>query len=217
MKVAPANVIRALRFMQAVITMLEKRGYELKVRQEDTVVIISGQEMKIALREKVRTTKKPGKYGFDNEYTPEGKLILKLDSYPQKEWQDGPRTLEEQLPDILARLETQGQRKMAQQIESDKWHREWEEKERVRKEAEQRQQQELANFKHLLKASGIWQKAERIRAYIQQVEQKAANNNELTEETQQWIQWARNKVDWYDPLTNGSDKWLKDMDGDELE
>jgi hypothetical protein len=36
-------------------------------------------------------------------------------------------------------------------------------------------------------------------------------NNELSEELQNWIIWANDKADWYDPLVNKADAWLNHL------
>jgi hypothetical protein len=47
-----------------------------------------------------------------------------------------------------------------------------------------------------------------IRQYIEAVKQKAINMNNLTPETQEWINWANDKADWLDPLINKPDEIL---------
>jgi len=39
----------------------------------------------------------------------------------------------------------------------------------------------------------------------------------LTEKTKQWIKWANNKANWYDPLINFDDDLLDDVNKETLE
>ena len=50
-----------------------------------------------------------------------------------------------------------------------------------------------------------------IREYIKTVEAKAIENEPLTSELKDWVQWASKKADWYDPLINGDDPLLDDV------
>ena len=52
------------------------------------------------------------------------------------------------------------------------------------------------------------QRANRLREFIAAVEDRAHRDGELTQEKQQWIEWARAKADWIDPLVRRSDQIL---------
>ncbi len=47
-----------------------------------------------------------------------------------------------------------------------------------------------------------------MRNYIKQIEINAIKENKLTVELSNWIKWASNKADWYDPLTDKKDDIL---------
>jgi hypothetical protein len=211
--VSPQNVNRALCFMQGLISALEQRGHQLKVNSEETVVVVSGQSIMVALREKVKIKKVPNKWGsFDNTYEPEGSLVFKLGKYSTKEWQDGSKKLEEQLQEIIARMEIEAQRSIEAEIERKKREDERMEKERQRKAVEQRQKQELNEFRKLVVNADRWQLAQHLRAYLEQLEKQAEKTNTLTDELKEWLNWAQHKVNWYDPLINAKDEWLSDED-----
>jgi len=36
----------------------------------------------------------------------------------------------------------------------------------------------------------------------------------MTEEFKDWLGWAKQKADWYDPIVNASDKLLPNIDSD---
>mgnify|MGYP006333058379 FL=1 len=66
----------------------------------------------------------------------------------------------------------------------------------------------MEKFNSLVKLSEQYNKTLMIRQYIEAVKQKAINSNNLTPETQEWINWANDKADWIDPLINKPDEIL---------
>lgn len=48
------------------------------------------------------------------------------------------------------------------------------------------------------------------------MEQHAILKNDLNEEIQFWIAWARKKADWVDPIVNADDELLWNVDRDKL-
>lgn len=215
--VSPGNIHRTLCFMQGLISALEKRGHQLAVKSGETVVVVYGQSMEIALREKVKMKLLPNSWGVQRAvYEPGGSLILKLGRYGTKEWQDNARKLEEQLSDIIARIEVEAQLSNERAIQAEKEREIKREQERLRAIFEQKKQQELDHFKALLTDAAHWQMTAQLRAYLDEVEKQAENKNELTAELKQWLVWARQKADWLDPLIHAQDEWLSEEDRQEL-
>ncbi len=75
-----------------------------------------------------------------------------------------------------------------------------------------KKEKELAMFKGLLKESKRWHDLVMLRNYIDAVETQARNKNDLTEDRKKWIEWARKKVEWYDPFILAEDELLSDID-----
>ena len=67
---------------------------------------------------------------------------------------------------------------------------------------------EYAQLEKLKVSATQWLEAERLRQYIDAVEQAAVRNGELNEELKDWISWARIKADCMDPLIAVSDAIL---------
>ena len=83
--------------------------------------------------------------------------------------------------------------------------------EQRRREAEQRRQEkidrynlEVSKTKGLVNAAKDYDTACKIRAYIYAVEAKGT----LDAETAEWIRWAKQKADWYDPTISRKDEFL---------
>lgn len=212
-KVAPSNVKRALRIFDSLIKLLRFRGHDVKVHYGTTYAIVEGEEIEIALREKLRIEKTTDEYNWtSNKYFPTNKLIFKIDRYNIKEFIDGKLTLEEMLPDILANLEYRGQKEKEWRIKREIERAKEEELERIRKEQKARKERELADVKKLFKESEAWHISTNLYNFIKEVEVRAVNNNTMTEETQTWLTWAKQKADWYNPFIKREDEFLDEND-----
>ncbi|MFT3845774.1 MAG: hypothetical protein QM725_12030 [Lacibacter sp.] len=216
-KVARANIPRALRFMDSIIKILRKRGHGIEFRNDKTCVHIDDQYIEIRLREKLRKEIVKGTYYDSTVYKPNGLLAFQLGSYNDKEWKDGKMTIEEMLSAIIAKIEIVAEERKECQIQRQKEQEIRAEEERIRKEYEKRKEKDLSEFKSMLLKSSRWHKAVNLRNYIDEVEAKAQAKDCLDEELKSWIIWARSKADWYDPFTETTDELLQEIDRETLE
>jgi len=214
-RVTPALVPRALRFMDTLIKLFEARGYSLKIDSRGTYVVLKGQDIKIACREKTKIVEKPGTPWPTREYVPTGVLSFKSEGYHSGEWKDGTKKLEEQLSKILAFLEESVQGLFAIWEENRKRDEIREAAERKEKEAKLRIANEIRDFKQLLQKSLRWQQASVLRKYLIEVEQKFSSEDVSTEH-REWLAWAQKKADWFDPLVESTDPLLDGIDRDSL-
>jgi hypothetical protein len=60
----------------------------------------------------------------------------------------------------------------------------------------------------MLSDAGLLPRANRLRQFIAAVEDRARHDGERTPEKQQWIEWARAKAHWLNPLVRRSDPIL---------
>lgn len=216
--VSKEQLSRALRLMDTLIKALRLRGHQINTSRHNTTVNINGQDVPIGLREKTKRVKRESDSRYDSyDYVHVGKLAIKvIESYSNKEFSDGKLPLENQLAHIIASFELWAKEKI-------EWHErcrqnqlKWQEEERIRKEFEKRQEDDLESFRQTLKNAKRWHKAENLRNYINEVESKAIVGNNLTEETKAWLIWARKKADWYDPFIEADDELLKGTDKETL-
>lgn len=216
-RVSQANVARALRFMDTLIKALRARGHEIKFRNGDTYAVVMDHDFKILLREKHRReVVKDGSWDR-SVYHPTGVLYFQIHNYPTREWKDGKLFLEEQLPEIIAQFELSGQEwkelREKQRIEEEARK----EKKRLQKEFEERQEEELKRFKKILLSASRWHRAENLRNYINEVQAKASAGEGISDELKDWLEWARQKADWYDPFIESKDGLLDEINKDTLE
>ncbi len=215
-KAAPENVGRALRFMDTLIKVLKARGHDVYVRSDSTYAFIEKEEIKISLRETLKREMVDDGRWKSAKYSPTGILAFKMERFPDKEWKDGKLKIEEQLPEIITRLEMEGQELRERTLRWEKQRAEDDERKRIARELEERQENELVAFKAILKDANRLHQAEVLRNYVDKVEILSIERNTLTDELKSWITWARQKADWYDPLVKSEDELLSRVDKETL-
>ena len=220
--VSPENLSRALLFMDAFIKLLKARGHNIIVEGRSTSVIVGGEKIEIRLREKNKRVEvnPEAQYSWDRYRTESsGLLCFSLQgrfSHQNKEWVDGKQKIEVMLSQILAKLELESKERKEYQDRLEAAQAKREEEKQIKEELQSRKNKELADFKGLLIKARRLHQANVIRAYIDQVESKAMQEEKMTEELQNWIDWSRKKADWIDPQIEGSDELLSDINKDKL-
>ena len=212
-RATPANVARAIRFMNSFLQAFRAKGYSIKLINGETQAIVNGQEMTIRCREKLHRVSADKHSYRATELRPTGVLCFHIKCFfKEKEWREGKLTLEAQIPAILDKMEQEAIRRHQKMREIETWAAEREEAKRIQKEREQKQMSEFTAFKDLLQQAIRWRQVDMIRDYLAAIEQNALASGTLTPERQAWLAWARAKADWYDPQIESDDEWLKDVD-----
>ena len=214
--VAPQNVKRALLFMDIFIKAIQKRGHNV-ITKEGTKVVIDSVQLSIGLRERLKRTIVKGTHWDSTELNPSNILSLRLDTYPASEWTDtNTSKLEDKIPNIIAKLELQAVIEKRRAIEREIWHTEYERQRKIEEDLKARKEQEINKTKKLFSDAEKFEKATIYRNFIAATEQNAIKENSLTEELKEWIKWANEKADWFDPFTNKKDELLNDNDREEF-
>jgi len=211
---------RALKIMDTLVKALKARNHTFKPADFYSDACIKEQMIEISLREKTSRIKKETQNGWGNmyDYKENGLLIIKIDkSYRCKEFIDGKLPLEKQLSLIIASLEILAIKELEWKEECRIRREEEERKKKLRLEFEKRQDEDLKAFRETLNKAERWHKAKNLRNYINEVESKAIACNNLTEETQTWLTWARKKAEWYDPFIESNDELLNEINKETLD
>ena len=213
--VSEQNVDRALNFMNALIKVMRARKHEIIVENYRTYAVVFGEKMPIRLKEKEKIIYETDERGEKNrKLYPSGILAFVHDkgSYNQKEWIDRKKPLESRLAEILAYFEIYAKNEIEERIE---WERrrkiEAEERER-QKELQRKKDNEISRIKVLINMANNWKQAQILREYIKALE----NTEGLDLNRMDWIPWAKQKIEWFDPFTQGPDEILDDNDRQEL-
>lgn len=215
-RVSYKNIGRALRFLDTLIKALIARGHDVQIKNQSTYAIIEEHEFKILFREKMKKESYKNGSWDSIKYTPTNILSFQLYSYPNKEWKDGKVTLEDQLSKIIAQLELAGNEWKELRLKSKMAEAERLESERAKKEFEMLQQKELSDFKQLLSMSLRWRQTKDLRMFIDAREASENTEGKDLEEVNNWLKWARNKADWYDPFIQREDDLFKNVDKETL-
>ena len=211
-RVSPQLLNRALCIMDTFIKAMRQRGHDFSVEDRESYLLIAGEKMAMTLREIQAKPIAKDRLG-SAEFQAKAILVLEFKRYnASASCTDGKILIEHQLSKLIAKLELLGERFKVERAERQKWQDEFAEKQRIEKGIADRRKLELRSFKQMLKDSRRWRDAELFREYINQIEQKAILEGKLTEDIMQWIQWARKKADWLDPLLSEPDEWLTDVD-----
>ena len=216
--VAEENFNRALLIMDTFIKLLKFRGHTFSRDINERGPHINVKEVLFSFGIREKNKRIPGAKLYDSStYVPTGILILKIgESYKAMEWSDGATKLEKQLAKIAAKIELEAQKELEWREQCRISQIKREEEEKIRKEYEARKELEFDKTKELFKAAEYHNKAKIIREYIEDIENQANQNNNLKSELKEWLQWAKEKVDWFDPLVNKEDNLLTEKDKEEL-
>jgi hypothetical protein len=212
MEISTSVVDRALCFMNALIKILKKRGHKIETNHR-TSVIIGAQRIEISLREKTSRVTIDEKSSWNTyDYVPNGKLCLKTNIWRHKEWSDKKLSLEEQLPQILQELEEAAEKTRLEQIAYEERRREEERLAELRRQREAREDKELKALQGLMSDAMRWHQMTMLRNYISDMEGLAKSKGNLDNNMTNWLAWAKEKADWFDPSINLHDELLTRVD-----
>lgn len=218
MPVEEQNFDRALLIMDTFIKLLKFRGHNFKRDHNNRGPHINVNDVLFSFGMREKNKRIPGTKLYESSiYVPTGILILKIgESYKAMEWSDGATKLEKQLAKIVAKIELEAEKELEWREKCRISQIKREEEEIIRKEYEARKELEFDKTKELFKAAEYHNKAKMIREYIDSIEIQATNKQNLTHELEEWLKWAKDKVDWFDPLVNKEDNLLTEKDKEEL-
>lgn len=112
--------------------------------------------------------------------------------------------LEERLGDILLRLYEKSEEARIQRERWEEEQRKREEEARRKEEIRKRKADEVRRTKELLNQAEDYKIACEIRQYIAAVTQQ----KDITPEVAEWVEWAKKKANWYDPVVAAEDEYL---------
>jgi hypothetical protein len=203
---------RALRFMDTLIKLFKKRGHQIIV-DDDTKIVINGEEYKIRLTEKHKRIKNTSSSYPEFELIPTGFLCLKFDNLYDREWTDTvTKPIENKLSDILSWFEIKAEKDRIKRIERAIQHKIWEEERKKEEELKQLQDEEFSKFQSMFDTATRLHKSQYLRNYIKEFEAYSIKTKSLDKEKQEWIKWATEKADWYDPFIEKEVPLLANID-----
>ena len=104
--------------------------------------------------------------------------------------------------DILLEIYDSAEKLKQERIEREEAERKRREEEACKKEIQKLYNIEVDQTNALINCAEDYEIACKIRHYITKIE----SSDSLDEETKEWIEWAKAKADWYDPIISQKDK-----------
>ena len=212
--VSEVLVKRALNFLNTFIKEIKYRGYEIKTKNDKTIVVINHIDLEVSLREKCNQIKIVERNWTHTVLKRNGKLCFRYHKIVStKEWIDNVvGSIDIRIPEIVDSLVIQAREEAIQQEEIRLRHLEFEKERQLEHELRQRREREYQDFMSLFALSNRLHKTNIIRDYIQKYREAAIENNSLDMEKEEWISWAIRKADWLDPFIENDDELLNGID-----
>jgi hypothetical protein len=225
-RVSKQNLGRALRLMDALLKALESRNFKVSIsgrsygyREYITTVAALGIVHEFGLKENLQQIKneslKKRKHNSIHYYPtvgykPSGRFTLAIKSFVgdggRTTWSDGKKQrIEDCLNDFIVGLIKASVVKRARNLEWERKENERIELARKRVEEEIRAQEEQARVHSLLTKTQNWKIGQQIRDYIGAVREaviKKQGHIVPGSDIDQWLIWALQQADRFDPLNN---------------
>ncbi|AJH14548.1 hypothetical protein [Myroides profundi] len=193
---------RALNLMNDFLKLIRQRGFTFIGKYGLIVLEYKNITISFSIREhrnRIPTT--DGPYYYSSIYKYSGKLIFSTGpSYRDKQWADSKTIkLEDKLLNIIQAIELMAQEEYQWKIKVEESRKQREVDEKKQREIEKIKRQEHTRFELLINQAQQYDTCTKIRNYIQEIERKTLLDNNLNPEIQQWLNWAKSKVDAIDP------------------
>jgi hypothetical protein len=141
------------------------------------------------------------------DYHPTRVLTIKLGHH--RSFNDTNNTrLEDRLSEVISCVLNLGASIKADRIERERQEEIARQKELRRQELIKRIENEKEALEKLEKHAKSWERSQKISRYINAVEQNAIATGGMTDELRTWLDWAKAKADWLNPMNDISDLLL---------
>jgi hypothetical protein len=229
--VTPDSLDRALRLMDALVKRLVSRsvGISIDSKRGETILALDGVKFPLSISEQIRRTdhvvtpeeqskldKQAKRTSWSPNYSylylprydyhPTNSLTITVGHWPTRKCRDTANTtLEERLGEVVnsvfevAKIVKERELEMARAAEESRLAAEKYEL------ASQRLEEEKEAFAELESAANDFERSRRILAYALAVEQQALDAGSMTSDLENWIEWAKQKAAWLNPVTELSD------------
>lgn len=217
LEVSRSILPRVLRLYDNMIKNCKILNYSFVADGKDTKIKSNENDsdcVNIFIREKCNAIDQISKNGWKTRsLTPNGKLCVKIGHYSPFEFLDSNKaTLEEQIPNILAKIDSSIQERKKWRIQSEINRIERERQVEIARKLHLRMEDELSRFVDFYNEAHRWKKYMVLKEYYEMIESESKESDKHEE----WLEWAKEKLDWYNPKVNKKDKLLDRVDKDAL-
>lgn len=219
--VSPPVFDRAMLLLDTLIKACRQHDYSWKISSDGkTVIRCGGHDIEITLHERLSKRELPRvrrertylDFGSatsffspqEYEWTSTNHLTFKVENRvsdgARRTWADGNAIkLEAKLHEIVSGLPVVAQGIDALEAERAAWRKKYDDDEARRKERAQRAEATRLLREKLIASTSKWERAQRIRAFCDQVEARTMDTPEA-DQGAAWLSWARAQADKIDPL-----------------
>lgn len=213
--VTPKNIDRALIILDCLIKNFHSLKYKVLLKEEGLAIVAREDiEMKISIREIYNSLQVDSDFGWKTrELVPNGKLAIKAGLFGTYEFSDSNKGLvEDQILKILIKIESDfsemsNLRKVRQLEEAKR-----EELQKTEREKQKLKEDELNKFIQFYNNAHRWKNYNILKEYFDFIN----TQSDKSSQTEQWLEWASKKLEWYNPLTDVKEEFLEDVDKDTL-
>ena len=212
---------RKLRICNALFRAADARGYALSYQGYFLSAVsftIDGRDVQWWLREETRPRRVPLSKTEINDpgniakgiitkqiRVPTGmlKIMAKTDFGKKAEITERPdNVLEQRVDEVFARFKALAESANIHEIELARQQGEWKLEKRAKERGRRLNVMEDARWNHLRDLTRAWQEAKALRAFIDAIDSELGQD-QGSGRAKAWLKWARERVEWLDPLSNG--------------
>lgn len=169
-----------------------KRGFRYEIIRGSLIIEKYDIKENISCRELNNRKFFKDKHGWNSSsLSPNGLLSINILGYRGKQWKDGKLKLEERIDIIILQLDDYFMKEKLFLIQIERNNRERERLENERLARQKVIQNDIDEFKRLKSNARRYHECQMMRDYINAASKYRDEN---------WIQWANDAVDWYDPI-----------------
>lgn len=197
--VTKKHIGRALRILDTFIKLVRYRGYEIKLNYSSLMIFTGEYGYDFGVREKQKRI--PIRDGF-SDYEPTGELVLFVGpSYHRKEFADGPNIpVEQHLSKALAYIEKDSDECKESRIRNEIQEKKLKEKALLLQQIKEKEEKEKRMADELISVANKWHQAMIIRDFIVAFEESIQRKEKQSEKALEWLNWAKRRVDYLDPV-----------------
>jgi len=235
-RIHPGSTGRLLRIADALLKGFERRDFELRPGKRAAryssglQVVVDDEAFAISIEERMRrethmptpdelSRKRRGLYVYmkSYDYLPTGEFSLKIEpcygSGIQSSWKDSRnQRIEQRLPEVLVSLRRHAALRKEERAKAQRRAARLEIEQTRRAELRARVEAESDAIAKLESDFEAWDRAQRIRAFVDAVEQRPDRLD--ISDLPMWAQWARGCADRIDPLTDSPPSILDTPEAD---
>ena len=209
------NLNRALLIIDTLIKNFRKVGLKVYCKTEGLFIENDeGEKKKISLVEKCTAkTVVQGTYNWERRlFFPNGKLKLKIgDGYREAEFTDTEsEPIEKKIRKILLRVLNNFEKEKQERFLSAIRNAGYTEEQEIKKIVKTLKEDEYKRFISFYEEAQRWKKFMVLKEFYDYKKQ-------INSDDKIWLDWAKKKLDWYDPAKNIDDSLLDEVNKDTLE